>query len=87
MQRILTELDRSHEVKQGHQEVRGFSVAFTARERLQPSLRTALFAGNPVMHAQVLANIRAMGERIRSIGQDASMPVLSVFSEGQANDC
>jgi hypothetical protein len=62
MQRILTELDRSHEVKQGHQEVRGFSVAFTARERLQPSLRTALFAGNPLMHAQILANIRAMRE-------------------------
>ena len=29
---------------------------------MQPSLRTALFAGNPLMHAQVLANIRAMKE-------------------------
>jgi|APIni6443716594_1056825.scaffolds.fasta_scaffold389240_1 hypothetical protein len=59
----------------------------TAAVRLQPSLRTALFAGNPLMHAQILANIRAMGERIRNIGQDASMPAPSVFSAGWANDC
>jgi hypothetical protein len=48
MQRILTELERSHEVKQEHQGVMGMSLAFTAQERFQRFSKTTQLKGRVV---------------------------------------
>jgi hypothetical protein len=61
MQPKLTGLDRSREIRLEYQRVRRLNVAFTARERLQPSEEAVPFT-------------RRTSSRIRTTGQGASMP-------------